>query len=147
MSLAERLNRHEATRGETGGYEMTLREVPAEAPAPAVDPRREQQNVIAERVRRSVIDKLHDKSAEPNEKDVQNAIEEIDLLAAGDDGTAAAAGAANGAGNTARSCHCFAACALTSRSRFTERPSTARSGRSSSGAVRCFNRALPSALW
>jgi len=77
MSLAERLNRHEATRVESGAFEMSLREITLETPAPAVDPKREQQNVIAERVRRSVIDKLHDKSAEPNEKDVQNAIEEI----------------------------------------------------------------------
>ncbi len=77
MSLAERLNKHEATRPESGAYELSLKETPAEAPAPAVDPKREQQNVIAERVRRSVIDKLHDKSADPNEKDVQSAIEEI----------------------------------------------------------------------
>ena len=44
MSLAERLNRHEATRVESGAFEMSLREITLETPAPAVDPKREQQN-------------------------------------------------------------------------------------------------------
>ncbi|HWQ58622.1 MAG TPA: CpaF family protein [Clostridia bacterium] len=75
MSLAERLNKTEAVRG--AGFETSVRETSVEAPSPAVDPKKEQQNVIAERVRRSVIDKLHDKNAEPSEADVQSAIEEI----------------------------------------------------------------------
>ncbi len=75
MSLAERLNKNEAMRAAT--FDAPVREIPVEAPAPAPDPKREQQNAIAERVRRSVIDKLHDKDKEPSDADVQGAIDEI----------------------------------------------------------------------
>lgn len=75
MSLAQRLNKNEAIRAAT--FDAPVREVPLETPAPAVDPKREQHNVIAERVRRSVIDKLHNKEADPSEADVRGAIDEI----------------------------------------------------------------------
>lgn len=75
MSLAERLNKNEAIRAAT--FDAPVKEIPMEAPTPAVDPKREQQNAIADRVRRSVIDKLHDKNKEPSDADVKSAIDEI----------------------------------------------------------------------
>ena len=75
MSLAQRLNKNEAIRAAT--FDTPLQDVPLETPTAAVDPKREQHNVIAERVRRSVIDKLHDKDAEPSAADVRGAIDEI----------------------------------------------------------------------
>jgi pilus assembly protein CpaF len=75
MSLAERLNKNETIRAAT--FDAPVKEIPLETPSPAADPKRDQQNVIADRVRRSVIDKLHDKDKEPSEADVQSAIDEI----------------------------------------------------------------------
>jgi pilus assembly protein CpaF len=75
MSLAERLNKNETIRVAT--FDAPVKEIPLETPSPAADPKRDQQNVIADRVRRSVIDKLHDKDKEPSEADVQSAIDEI----------------------------------------------------------------------
>ncbi len=75
MSLAERLNKNEAIRAAT--FDAPVKEIPVEAPAAVVDPKREQENAIAERVRRSVIDKLHYKDAQPSDADVQGAIDEI----------------------------------------------------------------------
>lgn len=75
MSLAERLNKNEAIRAAT--FDAPVREIPLETPTPAVDPKREQHNVIAERVRRSVIDRLHDKDSDPSDADVKSAIDEI----------------------------------------------------------------------
>lgn len=75
MSLAERLNKNEAIRAAT--FDAPVKEIPVEAPAAVVDPKREQENAIAERVRRSVIDKLHNKDAQPSDADVQGAIDEI----------------------------------------------------------------------
>ncbi len=75
MSLAERLNRNEAIRAAT--FDTPLHDVPMETPQPAADPKREQQNAIAERVRRSVIERLHGSEKEPSDADVKSAIEEI----------------------------------------------------------------------
>ncbi len=75
MSLAERLNKNEGIRAAT--FDSPVKDIPLETPSPAVDPKREQQNAIADRVRRSVIDKMHDKDGEPSDADVQSAIDEI----------------------------------------------------------------------
>jgi len=75
MSLAERLNRNEAIRAAT--FDTPVQDVPMETPQPAADPKREQQNAIAERVRRSVIERLHGSEKEPSDADVKSAIEEI----------------------------------------------------------------------
>ena len=75
MSLAERLNKNEGIRAAT--FDSPVKDIPLETPSPAADPKREQQNAIADRVRRSVIDKMHDKDGEPSDADVQSAIDEI----------------------------------------------------------------------
>lgn len=74
MSLAERLNKTEAARQQSP--DSPAIEIKAEAPTPAADPKREQRDAIAERVRRSVIERNR-AGDDPGEADVKGAIDEI----------------------------------------------------------------------
>lgn len=91
MSLSQRLSKNEAERAaafDSPGGEQPLpfeavpdRETPRErasSPEPsAADSKREQQSIIAGRVRRAVIERMQGKAGEPGEEEVRSAIDEV----------------------------------------------------------------------
>ncbi len=91
MSLSQRLSKNEAERAaafDSPGGEQPLpfeavpdRETPRErasSPEPsAADSKREQQSIIAGRVRRAVIERMQGKAGEPGEEEVGSAIDEV----------------------------------------------------------------------